>query len=167
VAWQPGLDFGSVESYCARVIGEGRAVGKLAEVEEAKAVMAEALDWSVIRWLREKKRVRKIADRANDLLDRRLEETRGQWDQELLAAYRESGAGGTDGAVRTSARRLRQAGEQARRARMDAETTFDEADEQLSTALAREGCRKAIRSWELYEKAIRLSEDAAGVPDSR
>ncbi len=103
--------------------------------------------------------MRQIADRANDLLDRRLEETHALWDKELLAAYRDSGAG--------LARKLRQADEQARRARMDAETTFDEAEKQLSTALAREGCRKAIRSWELYEKAIHLSLDAAGLPGSR
>ena len=135
-------------------------MGKLAEVEEAKAVMSEALEWSVIKWLREKKRVRKIADRANDSLDRRLEDIRGRWDPKLLAAYR-------DGAGDTGVRRLKQAGEQARLARMDAESTFDEAEKQLSTALAREGCRKAIRSWELYEKAVQLSEEAAGVRNSR
>jgi hypothetical protein len=131
--------------------GEERAVRKLAEVEEAKAVMTEALDWSVLKWLREKKRVRKIADIANGLLDRRLEDLRSQW----------------DGAGEAAGRKVHQAGEQARRAHMDAETTFDEAEEQLSTALAREGCRKAIQSWELYEKAIHLLEDAAGVCDSR
>jgi hypothetical protein len=41
---------------------------------------------------------------------------------------------------------------------MDAEQTFDTAEKQLSTALAREGCRKAIRSWELRERAIRKAE---------
>ncbi len=132
---------------------------KIAEVEKAKAVMSEALDWSVLKWLREKKRVRQIADRANDLLDRRLEDTHALWDKELLAAYRNGGAG--------PARRLRQADEQARHARRDAEATFDEAEKQLSTALAREGCRQAIRSWELYEKAIRLSQDAADLPSPR
>jgi hypothetical protein len=50
---------------------------------------------------------------------------------------------------------------------MDAESTFDEAEKQLSTALAREGCRKAIHSWELFEKAIHLSEGAAAVRNSR
>ncbi len=32
--------------------------------------------------------------------------------------------------------------------------TFDEAEKQLSTSLAREGCRKAIQSWDLHEAAI-------------
>ena len=126
-------------------------MGKLSEVEEAKAVMREALDWSVIKWLREKKRVRKMADVANARLDRRLEELRAQW----------------DGAGEAALRKLRQASELARRARVDAEATFDEAEKQLSTALAREGCRKAIYSWELYEKAIHLSEDAAAVRNPR
>ncbi len=126
-------------------------MGTLAEVEEAKAVMTEALEWSVLKWLREKKRVRKIADVANASLDQRLEDLRSRWD------------GGDQGA----ALKLRQAREQARRARVDAEATFDEAEKQLSTALAREGCRKAIHSWELYEKAIHLCEEAAGVRNSR
>ncbi len=126
-------------------------MGTLAEVEEAKAVMTEALEWSVLKWLREKKRVRKIADVANASLDQRLEDLRPRWD------------GGDQGA----ALKLRQAREQARRARVDAEATFDEAEKQLSTALAREGCRKAIHSWELYEKAIHLCEEAAGVRNSR
>jgi hypothetical protein len=41
---------------------------------------------------------------------------------------------------------------------MDAEATFDLAEKQLSTSMAREGCRKAIHSWELHEKAIRKAE---------
>ncbi len=154
-----GLDFRSRAGYRAPVTGEGRAVEKLAAVEEAKAAMNEALDWSVLKWLRKKKQVRRIADRANDLLDRRLEETHALWEPELLAAYRDGDGG--------PARKLRQADEQARRARMEAESTFDEAEKHLSTALAREGCRQAIRSWELYEKAIRLAQGAARLPASR
>jgi hypothetical protein len=45
---------------------------------------------------------------------------------------------------------------------MDAEDTFDEAEKKLSTRLAREGCRKAIDSWDLHEQAIRKSEAAIG-----
>jgi hypothetical protein len=55
-------------------------------------------------------------------------------------------------------------------ARMDAEKTFDEAERQLSTSLAREGCKKAIRSWNLYERALREAEgfvdSAPGKTDS-
>ena len=133
-------------------------MGKLPEVEEAKALMTEAVDWSVLKWLREKKRVRKTADRANALLDRLLEEGHAHWDKQLLAAYRDSGA---------AARKFRQADEAAHQARMKAEAIFDDAEKQLSTALAREGCRQTIHSWELYEKAIRLAREAAAAPSSR
>ena len=38
---------------------------KLAEVEDAKALMTEPMGWSVVKWLSQKKRVRKAADLAN------------------------------------------------------------------------------------------------------
>jgi hypothetical protein len=46
------------------------SVPKLPEVEEAKALMAEAMDWSVFTWLLQKSSVREIADRANVALDK-------------------------------------------------------------------------------------------------
>ena len=58
------------------------------------------------------------------------------------------------------AREVKEADERAYRAHMDAEATFDEAERKLSTRLAREGCQKAIQSWELHEKAIRKVEAA-------
>jgi hypothetical protein len=33
----------------------------------------------------------------------------------------------------------------------------------MSTNLARKGCRQAIESWELHEKAIRRAEAAPGL----
>jgi hypothetical protein len=54
--------------------------------------------------------------------------------------------------------RVKRADERAHRARTDAEKAFDEAERLLNTAMAKEGCGKAIRSWELYEEAIRLAE---------
>ena len=56
------------------------------------------------------------------------------------------------------AKKIKESDDEAYRARMDAEETFDKAEKQLSTALAREGCRKAIHSWDLHEKAIRKAE---------
>ena len=55
---------------------------------------------------------------------------------------------------------IKDADDTARRARMHAEKTFDDAERQLSTSLAREGCKKAIHSWELHEKAISKAETA-------
>ena len=68
---------------------------KLAEVQEAKELMNEAVDWSVFTWMFEKPRVRKTADRANDALDRLERTVKARWSDELKAALRElSGRGG-------------------------------------------------------------------------
>jgi hypothetical protein len=149
---------------------------KLSEVEAAKALMIEARDWSVMKWLREKKKVRKAADEANAALDKLNQETKTHWNEELKAAYQQllakpgnpgpgqtpADSGTIDPQVRALAKQVKEADDQAYRARMDAEDTFDEAERKLSTSMAREGCRKAIASWELHEKAIRKAE--AGIP---
>ena len=147
---------------------------KIPAVETAKEVMTEAVAWSVMRWLREKKTVRKIADQANAALDQLNLAVKEQWPDDVRAAYdglvKQGGgnnkAQSNHGSVSSdvnpqtvvNAKKVREADDEAYRARMDAEDTFDTAEKQLSTALAREGCRKAIRSWELYEKAIRKAE---------
>ena len=142
---------------------------KLPEVAEAKALMIEAIEWSVMKWLREKKRVRKTADRANDALDQLSKETKLLWPDELKAAYGELARNRTKGnspaeEILNAIKQVKRADEEAFRARMDAESTFDEAERQLSTAMAREGCRKAIYSWELHEKAIRRAEHLIASP---
>ena len=149
---------------------------KLTEVEDAKALMTEAMGWSVVKWLSEKKRVRKTADLANAALDQLDEEIKARWNDELKAAYGELGGNSGGGAQRqhkqTSpdidpqvmllAKKLKESDEEAYRVRMDAEDTFDEAEKKLSTRLAREGCQKAIDSWDLHEQAIRKSEAVIG-----
>ena len=127
----------------------------LPEVETAKQLMNEATRWSVMRWLREKKRVRKTADQANAALDRVSEELRQRWPGDIKAAYQALGtnsAGETaapgqktpagDSRAFVIARKLKDADEEAYRARMAAEKTFDDAEKRLSTSLAREGCQK-------------------------
>ncbi len=140
---------------------------KLTEVEEAKALMIQALEWSVVRWLRQKKRVRKTADRANEALDLLLQQTQARWTEEAVDAYRqlaEPGAPKNGSALNPSvqefAKQMKRTHDEAVRARLAAEKTFDEAEKQLSTRLAREGCRQAVRSWDLHEKAIRKAETA-------
>ena len=71
---------------------------KLSEVADARALMAEGMNWSVVRWLKEKKRVRKAADLANAALDRLDEEIKARWNDELKAAYSELG-GNSGGAA--------------------------------------------------------------------
>jgi len=147
---------------------------KIPAVETAKELMTEAVAWSVMKWLREKKTVRKIADQANAALDQLNLSVKAQWPDDVRTAYEEllkqvganPKARGPNGPISTvtnlqtvvSAKKVKEADDEAHSARMDAEETFDIAEKQLSTALAREGCRKAIRSWELYERAIRRAE---------
>lgn len=151
-------------------------MNRLPEVETAKQLMNEAMKWSVMTWLREKKRVRKTADQANAALDRLSEILKQRWPNTIRANYEnlasENCASKTNPRTRDKAtaresadclmaRKLREADNEALRARMLAEETFDEAERKLSTSLAREGCRKAIQAWELQEKAIVQSEKCA------
>lgn len=149
-------------------------MSKLPEVEQAKALMTEAMSWSVMKWLREKKRVRRTADEANAALDELDRAVKARWTHELKTAYSslaEKAAGNarrslgaaksrtaTEPEIVQIAWRIKQADDEAEHARVDAEHTFDEAERTLSTSLAREGCQKAIKSWELREAAIRRAE---------
>jgi hypothetical protein len=135
--------------------------------------MTEAMTWSVMKWLREKKRVRKTADQANAALDQASQAVRERWPEPIRTAYEAllvQSAGTVsahrqqavpvkpDAAATLAASKSHEADDEAYRAHLDAEKTFDDAERQLSTSLAREGCRKAIQSWDLHEKAIRKAE---------
>ncbi len=133
-------------------------MAKIKEVAEARSLMSEAMDWSVMKWLTEKKRVRKTADLANATLDRLEAETHASWDKELKAAYEGRGNGAAD--VVKLAKAIKEAHDAALAARQEAEDTFDKAEKRLSTSLAREGCQKAIHGWDLHEEAIRKAENA-------
>ena len=156
---------------------------KLPEVQRAKELMNEAIAWSVFKWMFEKPRVRETADRANDALDRLERTVKSHWSDEAKAAFKklsgktsgttrgqkkgEQAPQSTDPQVTLLLEKVRDADDAARRARMDAEKTFDEAERQLSTSLAREGCKKAIHSWELHEKAIRNAEAVPNPADAK
>lgn len=147
---------------------------KLSEVETAKMLMTEAVTWSVMKWLREKKAVRKSADQANAALDHLNQAIKQRWPETFRVAYealraqapgRNNGnnqhnslSQAVDSEVRLIVKKIKEADDEAYQARMDAEDTFDQAEKQLSTSLARDGCRKAILSWELHERAIRKAE---------
>ena len=146
---------------------------KLVEVQEAKELMNEAIEWSVLKWMFEKPKVRETADRANDALDRMERTVKARWSDQLKATSRElSGKSSGDSRrnqkgpqssppdpqIKLLLEKVKEADEAARRAREDAEEIFDVAERQLNISLAREGCKKAIYSWELHEKAIRKAE---------
>src|SRR5438094_9715410 len=63
------------------------AMERLPEVETAKALMNQAMTWSVMKWLREKKSVRKTADHANAALDRSSQAVRERWPEPIRLIY--------------------------------------------------------------------------------
>ncbi len=155
---------------------------KLIPVEDAKALMNEAKDWGVWRWLMEKKRVRAAADQAVDALGYLEKKVKAHWGDDLKKAYREleaqaslernprakaqyqkakEEAKNVDPQIKLAVRRVKEADDEAENARLDAEATFDEAEGRMSASMAREGAQKAIDSWELREKAIRKAEALA------
>ena len=154
---------------------------KLAAVEDARRLWAEAQEWSLVRWLWEKKRVRTTADAAVAAFDEYEKRVKAGWSDDLKKAYREldaqAAADGNakarrqydkareeakdvDPELKLAAKRVKQADDAAYDARMAAEDTFDEAEKRLSTDLAREGARQALASYDLREKAIRRAEAA-------
>jgi hypothetical protein len=150
---------------------------KLPAVEEARAVMREGMEWGMWRWLLEKGRVREIADRATAALDEADGKVKATWSDELKRAYNElvhqekhkrarrhekdPETANIAPALRLTAERVKEADDEAERVRLDAEDTFDEAERRMNTELAREGARKALKTYDLREHAIRLAEAAA------
>jgi len=139
----------------------------LLEVEEAKALLQEAMDWSIWQWLFEKGRVRRMADRGTAALNELDKKVRASWRSDLKKAYRAletqspNKVDGIEQQIKLAARKVKQAHDEADRARIEAEETFDEAERILSASLAREGARLAIRAYDLREVAIRKAESAA------
>ena len=154
---------------------------KLSQVEEATALMNEAKEWGVWRWLWEKTKVRTTADQANDALAQLEDKVKASWSDDLKKAYRELEARASlnghakgkrvyekaeeeakdvDPEIKSAAARVREADDAANKAHLDAEETFDEAERRLDTGMARDGAEKAIESWVLREKAIRKAEAA-------
>jgi hypothetical protein len=134
---------------------------KLNPVEDAKALMREATDWSVWGWLTEKRRLRTTADAAWEALEELERTVKKQWSADLKKAYRAKDGNGIDPELKPALERLKEADAEWRAARILAEATFDEAERRMSTSMAREGAQQAIEAWELTEKAIRRAEALA------
>lgn len=129
--------------------------------------MNEALNWSVFKWLWEKRRVRETVDEANAALDKLDHDIKSRWKREIVTAYQNLVKSGRasrrevadyDPEILLFAKQVKDADDAAHRARMSVESTFAAAERQWSAKLAGEACRQAIRSWELHEKAIRMAE---------
>jgi hypothetical protein len=155
---------------------------KITEVEEARALMNVAKDWSVWHWLLEKKRVRIIADKAVDAFGEVEKKVKATWDEDMKKAYHEleaqaafnsnprakqryekakDEAKNVDAKIRIAVQRVKEADDEAYKARMDAEDTFAEAERRLSASMSRQGAEKALESYDLREKAIRRAEALA------
>lgn len=146
---------------------------RLAAVQEARAVMTAALDWGAFRWLLEKARVQEIADRATAALAESDTRVKEAWGDDLKRAYKALGPQDKSSRHRNQdelcniphdlirlARSVKQAYDEGQRARQQAEGTFDQAERHMSTDLARAGCREALDSYDLRERAIRKAEAA-------
>ena len=134
---------------------------KLSPVEDAKALMREAADWSVWKWLTQKSRLRSVADAAWEALEEQDRKVKAGWSEELKKAYQGRNSNHLDPDLKTAVQRVRAADEEWKTARILAEATFDEADRRMSTSMACDGARQAIEAWELTEKAIRRAESVA------
>jgi hypothetical protein len=152
---------------------------KLEAVEEARAIMTKGLDWGVFKWLMEKPKVRKIADRATEALNDAEDKVKATWSDDLKRAYNflatqddETGKGKKGAKAKGDSKDIDpellkiaigvfEADEETESMRLDAEDTFDEGERKMSVSLARDGARKALARYDLHEKAIRKAEAAA------
>jgi hypothetical protein len=137
---------------------------KLAPVEDAKTLFHEAKDWSVWRWLIEKKHARTTADAAWEALEACEEKVKAEWPEEWRKAYghpKSRGHAALDPEVKAALERLHETDEEARQAHDAAEAQFDEADRRMSSSMACQGAQMAIDGWELRETFIRKAEALA------
>jgi hypothetical protein len=148
---------------------------KLSAVEEARVLFTEAKDWSILKWLTEKKRVRRMADTGTAALDKRERDIKSQWTDDLRTAYAvvsppsedaddpyaaaeyefvKQQAEGIPESLKAIARRVWEADLIATDARNRAESTFDEAERKMSASIARRGAEEAIAAYDVRYKAI-------------
>ncbi len=160
---------------------------KISAVEEARAIMTEGIEWGVWKWLMEKKKVRSVADEARAALDDCEMKVKLTWADDYKIAYNqlvsENGNGNgngngerqrkqsksnghaaakvTDAKILIAVKRIAEADDDAYNAHEDAEEVFADAERKMSTAMAREGARKALEAYDLHEAAIRKAESLA------
>jgi hypothetical protein len=131
---------------------------KLIPVEEAKALMREAIDWSLWSWLTQKRRLRTTADAAWEALEGCERKVKATWSDDLKQAWRGKDGKDLDPELKLAIERMKEADKAWKEARERAEATFDEAERRMSTGMACEGAAQAIEAWELTERAIRRAE---------
>jgi hypothetical protein len=152
---------------------------KIGSVEEAKALMASGMDWSILRWLAEKRRVRGVADRGTAALDAEERRIKSEWPEELANAYAAlcppsdddpyaaaehefvlQQAQNVPADIQAAARRVKEADDLATQARLAAEKMFDDAERRMSGAMARRGAELAIEAYDVRYTALAEAEAA-------
>lgn len=154
---------------------------KLTEVENARALFIEGKDWSVMRWLTEKRRVREAADRATAALDACEQLIKTKWSEDLKKAfasltipatqdddpfsaaeqeYLNRNSAPIPAHLLEIAKKVKDADDEAYRVRMKAEESFAQAERRLSLSLTKRGAEEAILSYDLSYKAISEAEAA-------
>src|SRR5271157_5156251 len=140
---------------------------KLPAVEDARAIMTEGIEWSMWKWLLEKKRVRGIADEARAALDEFEMKIKATWSDDLKIAYNHLVSENGDAKQARQKAKLRKKEETPKidsqvmaavKRVKDAEDVFAEGEKRMSTRMAREGARKALEAYDLHEAAIRKAE---------
>lgn len=149
---------------------------KLPAVEDARVIMTQGMEWSIWKWLLEKRRVRGIADKAVEALNDCEAKVKAAWPDELKVAYNELVAkedgpkrgrkpvkqdhkpASIDPALKQAIAKVKEADDTAWDARWEAEELFANAEKKMNPGLAREGARKALESYNLHESAIRKAE---------
>ena len=150
---------------------------KLEAVENARDIMTQGIEWGIFKWLSQKPKVRKIADLATEALNNAEDSVKATWSDDLKLAFnylatqeddapkaRKNGKAASkdiDPDLLAVARGVFEADEETETMRLDAEDAFAEGERKLSIALAKEGARKALATYDLHEKAIRKAEAAA------
>jgi hypothetical protein len=151
---------------------------KLVAVENARAIMADGMEWGVWKWLMEKKRVRAIADEARAALDELEMKVKETWSNDYKIAYnqlvteddtpkrgrkqandkKKEDSRNADPKVLEAVKRVKDADDEAYNAHEDAEGAFAEAERKMSTSMAREAARMALVAYDRHEAAIRKAE---------
>jgi hypothetical protein len=152
---------------------------KLPDVEDARSLMTQGMEWGVWKWLLEKKNVRAIANKARAALDELEMKVKLTWSDDLKIAYnqlveengdskqarrkakdknKEKGQGFK---ILPAIKAVKQADDDAYNAHEDAEDLFAEAEKKMSTSMAREAAGKALVAYDLHEAAIRKAEALA------
>jgi hypothetical protein len=154
---------------------------KIPAVEEARAIMTEGTQWGVWKWLLQKKTVRAIADQARAALEDAEMKVKITWSDDLKIAFNqlitENGdskrarnqakdkkrvaAERCDPKILAAIQRVKEADDEAYNAHQEAEEVFAQAEQKMSTSMAREGAQKALIAYDLHEAAIRKAEALA------